>query len=154
VLFPLSRDFEVNRVGGHVALLTYCTSNFSEEVRMQRIKVLIVDDHAEMRRVIRDFLNTTASVVVVGEAVDGIDAIDKTEELNPDVVLMDISMPQRDGLEATRIIKERWPTTTVVIASMHDSPQYRQRAAEVKADRFITKSSLKPDLEAMFGRSL
>ena len=121
---------------------------------MQRIKVLIVDDHAEMRRVIREFLDTTANVVVVGEAVDGIDAIDKTEELNPDVVLMDISMPQRDGLEATRIIKERWPTKMVVIASMHDNPHYRQRAAEVKADRFVAKSSLKPDLEALFGENL
>jgi DNA-binding NarL/FixJ family response regulator len=121
---------------------------------MKRIKVLIVDDHAEIRRIIREFLNTTANVVVVGEAVDGIDAIDKTEQLDPDVVVMDISMPQRDGLEATRIIKERWPGKTVVIASMHDNPQYRKRAAEVRADKFITKSSLKPDLEAMFGRSV
>ena len=117
---------------------------------MKRIRVLIVDDHAEIRRVIQEFLKAVADVVVVGEAVDGIDAIDKTEQLDPDIVLMDISMPQRSGLEATRIIKERWPAKTVVIASMHDTPQYRRRAAEVKADRFITKSSLKLGLEAVF----
>ena len=55
-------------MGGHVALLTYCTSNFSEEVRMQRIKVLVVDDHAEMRRTIREFFDTTANDLV-GEKI-------------------------------------------------------------------------------------
>jgi DNA-binding NarL/FixJ family response regulator len=121
---------------------------------MQRIRVLIADDHQEFRRIVHRFLDGYPSVLVVGEATDGVDVIDKVEELDPDLVLMDISMPRRNGLEATRITKERWPSKTVVIVSMHDSPQYRQRVEEVKADRFITKTSMKPALEAVFRRSV
>jgi DNA-binding NarL/FixJ family response regulator len=118
---------------------------------MTRIKVLIADDHQDFRKVVHDFLDRLPNVSVVGEATDGHDAVKKVEKLFPDVVLMDISMPLMNGLEATRIIKQRWPETKVLIATNHDDPIYRKQALEARADGFILKSSLKPSLEATFG---
>ena len=120
---------------------------------MNRIKVLIADDHQDYRKVVHDFLDQLPHVIVVGEATDGNDAVRKVENLFPDVVLMEISMPQLNGIEATRIIKQRWPKTKVVIATNHDDPIYRKQAFEARADGFILKSSLKPSLEATFGVS-
>lgn len=118
---------------------------------MEPIKILIADDHTDFRRIVREFLSRMPNVSVVGEAIDGIDVIEKMEQLNPDIVLMDIAMPHRNGLEATRIIKQRWPSKVVVIATMNDDPAYRLRAQEARADGFIAKSDLKPGLEATFG---
>ena len=118
---------------------------------MDRIKVLIADDHRDFRRVVHDFLDRLPNVSVVGEAADGDDAINKVEKLFPDVVLMDISMPLMNGIEATRVIKQRWPGTKVLIATTHDDPMYRKQALEARADGFILKHSLKPSLEATFG---
>ena len=117
---------------------------------MNRIKVLIADDHRDFRRVVHDFLDRLPNVSVVGEAADGDDAINKVEKLFPDVVLMDISMPLMNGIEATRIIKQRWPATKVLIATNHDDPMYRKQALEARADGFILKGSMKPSLEATF----
>jgi DNA-binding NarL/FixJ family response regulator len=117
---------------------------------MEKFKVLIADDHHDFRRVVHDFLDQLPNVFVVGEAVDGDDALHKVEKLFPDVVLMDISMPLMNGIEATRIIKQRWPDTKVLIATTHDDPIYRQQAIDARADGFILKSSLKPSLEATF----
>ena len=118
---------------------------------MRHIKVLIVDDHQDFRRVVRDFLNRLPHIDVVGEAVDGDDAIEKAETLLPDIILMDVAMPKKNGIEATRIIKQRWPEIKVMIATTYDTPLYRMQALEAKADGFILKSSLKPGLEAAFG---
>ena len=120
---------------------------------MEKIKVLIADDHRDFRRVIRAFLDKLPNVSVVGEACDGGEAIEKVRELIPDVVLMDIAMPNMNGLEATRIIKQQWPETRVLIATSHDEPMYRKEAFEARADGFILKGSLKPTLEATFGVS-
>jgi CheY-like chemotaxis protein len=121
-----------------------------EEIAMEPIKILIADDHRVFRVVVRSFLDTLPAVRVVGEAVDGIDVIAKMEELDPDVVLMDIAMPRRNGLEATRIIKERWPRKIVLIATLSEDAAYRQRAREVCADAFILKSDLLLGLKDAF----
>jgi DNA-binding NarL/FixJ family response regulator len=118
---------------------------------MNKIKVLIADDHRDFRKVVHDFLDRLPNVSVVGEATDGDEAIKKVEKLFPDVVLMDISMPLMNGIEATRIIKQRWPATKVLIATNHDDPMYRKQALEARADGFILKGSMKPSLEATFG---
>lgn len=118
---------------------------------MERIKVLIADDHRDFRKVVHEFLDRLPNVSVVGEACDGIEAVESVERLQPDVVLMDIAMPLSSGLEATRIIKQRWPSTKVLIATMHDNPVYRMQAQEAKADGFMLKSAMKPSLEATFG---
>ncbi|MBI3579475.1 MAG: response regulator transcription factor [Ignavibacteriales bacterium] len=117
---------------------------------MEPIKVLIADDHKDFRRVVHDFLSKLPNISVVGEAIDGFDVIEKMERLDPDIVLMDIAMPHRNGLDATRIIKQRWPGKKVLIATMNDNPMYRLQAQLVNADGFILKSSLKPTLEATF----
>jgi DNA-binding NarL/FixJ family response regulator len=118
---------------------------------MTTTKVLIADDHQDFRKVVHDFLDRLPNVSVVGEAIDGNDAVKQVEKFFPDFVLMDISMPLMSGLEATRIIKKRWPKTKVLIATSHDDPVYRKEALDAHADGFILKSSLKPSLEAAFG---
>ncbi len=118
---------------------------------MNRIKVLIADDHRDFRRVVHEFLDRMPNVSVVGEAINGGEAVEKVEQLFPDFVLMDIAMPQMNGLEATRIIKQRWPETKVLIATTYDDPTYRLQALEARADGYILKGSLKPSLEATFG---
>lgn len=118
---------------------------------MSKIRVLIADDHLDFRRVVHEFLDHLPNVIVVGEASDGDEVVRQVEALSPDVVLMDIAMPFRTGLEATRMIKQRWPSTRILIATMHDNPIYRLQAMEAKADAFILKSSLKPMLEQEFG---
>ncbi len=118
---------------------------------MKKVKVLIADDHRDFRRIVHEFLDRIPNVSVIGEAGDGNEAVEKVEKLIPDVVLMDISMPHMNGLEATRIIKQRWPDTKVLIATTYDDPMYRKQALEARADGFILKGSLKPSLEATFG---
>ncbi len=118
---------------------------------MGAMRILVADDHHDFRKVVSDYLRCLPNVVVVGEADDGVDVIDKTEKLDPDIVLMDISMPRRNGLDATRIIKNRWPSVKVVIATMHDGAMYRSQAMEVAADGFIIKSSLRSGLMETFG---
>jgi DNA-binding NarL/FixJ family response regulator len=115
------------------------------------IRILITDDHQSFRKVVREFLSQLPNVVVVGEAQDGIDVIEQMETCDPDVILMDITMPRQNGLEATRIIKRRWPAKKVVIATMHDGDFYRSQAEEVLADGFIVKSSIRSGLLATFG---
>jgi DNA-binding NarL/FixJ family response regulator len=87
---------------------------------IKKIKVLVVDDHQEFRRVVRDFLNRLPNINIVGEAGDGDEAIEKAEILSPDVILMDIAMPRKNGLEATRIIKQRWPDIKIMIETGND----------------------------------
>lgn len=115
---------------------------------MLPLKVLVADDHDEFRRVVHKYLDRLPNIAVVGEATDGKEVVEQVERLQPDVVLMDISMPRQSGLEATRIIKQRWPDTKVVIATMHDNPLYRLQASEARADDFVVKSSLKSKLVA------
>jgi DNA-binding NarL/FixJ family response regulator len=118
---------------------------------MEKIRVLLADDHAEFRRVVSDFLKQIPHVSLVGEAADGHQAVEQTARLGPDLILMDISMPGQSGLEAARIIKQRWPGVRVLIATTHDNPIYRLQAEEAKADGFVKKADLKPALESILG---
>ncbi|MFH0992064.1 MAG: response regulator transcription factor [bacterium] len=113
-------------------------------------RILIVDDHEDFRKTVEGFLKKFPTVEVVGEASDGEEAIQKVESLMPDIVLMDIAMPHCSGLEATRLIKQKWPNVKVIITTTFEYPIYKFQATEVKADDYILKRSLKADLEKRF----
>lgn len=110
---------------------------------MNSIRILVVDDHAPFRRMLTDFLRSQGSVTVVGEAINGVDAVQMTDELKPDLVLMDLSMPGMSGFEATRTIKAKYPKTKVVVLSSHSGEVYRTAALGSRADDYIEKSSMK-----------
>jgi DNA-binding NarL/FixJ family response regulator len=101
------------------------------------VRVLIVDDLSRSRDGLRTLLETWSGVEVVGEAVDGMDAILMVEKHQPDVVLMDARMPVLDGLEATRLIKHRWPEVRVIILTMYAT--HRINALDAGADAFLVK---------------
>jgi len=105
------------------------------------IRVLVVDDHAILRDGIRSLLESQEDIIVVGEAGDGAEAIEITSKLLPDIVLMDISMPKTNGLEATRAIKERFPKVKVLILTQHDNREYIAPALGAGAAGYVLKRS-------------
>lgn len=106
------------------------------------IRILLVDDHAVVRMGLKLLLNSNPNMEVVGEATEGNEGIKKAEELLPDVVLMDISMPHgKDGLLATSEIKKLLPDTAVLILTMHDDDEYLFRAIESGASGCVLKSA-------------
>jgi two-component system, NarL family, response regulator NreC len=109
---------------------------------MHTLKVLLADDHDNFRRILAAFLKTQKNIEVVGEAMNGEEAIDQAERFHPDLILMDIHMPKQNGIEATKAIKNRLPGTKVFILSMDPSEFYRKNTQDF-ADGFIAKSSMK-----------
>lgn len=105
------------------------------------IRVLVVDDHAILRDGIRSLLESQEDIVVVGEASDGTEAIELVGNLIPDIVLMDISMPKTNGLEATKIIKESFPRVNVLILTQHDNREYVAPALGAGASGYVLKRS-------------
>ena len=101
------------------------------------MKVLIVDDEKLARVRLRELIMKIGGHAVVGEAINGSDAIEQAVKLQPDVMLMDIRMPVMDGLEATQRIKETWPDVKVIILTMY--PYYERQALAAGADCFLVK---------------
>ena len=115
---------------------------------MKRIKVLIVDDHTLVRDGIRALLALAADIEVVGEAANGREALEKTRELSPDVVLMDLSMPKMSGMEATRRIRREFGGTRVLALTQYDDSEYVVPVIEAGARGFITKMAAFSELAA------
>jgi len=109
-------------------------------------EVLVVDDHESVRRGLRSLLSSSPEWTVCGEASDGIDAIAKARALRPDVVLMDVSMPRMDGVEAARVIRRELPQSKIIIISQNDPELLQQQAREVDAAAYVTKSELTAEL--------
>ena len=105
-----------------------------------RIKVVLADDHAIVREGTRELIQREPDLEVIGEASDGAEAVALAEKLAPDVVIMDISMPGVNGIEATRLIKKVRPTTAVLILTAYDSEQYIMAILEAGAAGYLLKS--------------
>src|SRR5215470_13890875 len=104
--------------------------------------VLIVDDNAQLRAFMREIVAQESDLHVVGEAADGTKAMRLTQELRPDIVLLDLVMPQVNGLEVLRWIKAEHPRIKVIIVTVHDEDAYRQAAEASGADAFLLKKTL------------
>ena len=104
-------------------------------------KILIADDHAVVRDGLKMILESHKDLVVVGTAVNGNDAVEQAVALHPDVILMDIAMPELNGIEALRIIAERVPSARVIILSMHNTNEHVFRAVQAGARGYILKES-------------
>ena len=103
------------------------------------IRVGIVDDNELVRTTLHTMLGCSPKLHVVAEASTGSAGLSLVELMQPDVVVMDISMPDMDGIEATRIISSRFPETKVVVLTMHDDKAYSEAALKAGACRFLTK---------------
>jgi PAS domain S-box-containing protein len=112
------------------------------------MRLLIVDDHEVVRRGVRSLLLEQSEFEVCGEAVDGQDALEKTRELDPDLIVMDVSMPRLNGLEATRQVRSMLPKCEVLILSQHENPEMARQALKAGARGYVVKSSVSRDLIA------
>lgn len=104
------------------------------------LRILIADDQPYMRRAVKALLESQTGWVVCGEAVDGLEAIKKTEELSPDVIVMDMIMPNLNGLEATRRIHREFPDSHVLILTLHDVPELVKLVRTAGAQGLVLKS--------------
>jgi DNA-binding NarL/FixJ family response regulator len=104
-------------------------------------RVVVVDDHPLMRCALRQMLSTQADLEVVGEAADGQEAVELCRRLHPDLVLMDVRMPQMDGLEATRQIKRELPRTIILILTASDCPHDLSQALKAGAAGYVLKGA-------------
>jgi PAS domain S-box-containing protein len=110
------------------------------------IKVLFVDDHKVMRQGLISMISGQPEIIAVEEAANGMEALEKTQHLHPDVVVMDISMPKMDGVEATRRIKAEFPNVRVIGLSMYEDEQTIQSILQAGAESFVSKTASPSEL--------
>ncbi|NJN18517.1 MAG: response regulator transcription factor [Oscillochloris sp.] len=110
------------------------------------IRLLLADDHPVVRRGLRAMLEAEPDLTVVGEAGDGVEALRLVEELHPDVVVMDISMPNMDGLEATRRIRNSGSTTQILILTVHAQERYLFPVLKAGGAGYVLKSTIDTEL--------
>lgn len=112
------------------------------------IRIMIVDDHKVVRRGLRAYLRTIADLEVVGEATDGREAVELCPQIQPDVILMDLVMPEMSGAEATRIIRQRWPEVQVIALTSFQEKELVQEAVQAGAISYLLKGVSGEDLSA------
>ena len=113
---------------------------------MSKIRLLLVDDHEVVRRGLRMLLENEVDLDIVGEADSGRQALDMVESLKPDVVIMDITLPDISGIDATRRIKEAYPIVAVVALTIHEDQQYFFEMLQVGASGYVPKRAAPDDL--------
>jgi DNA-binding NarL/FixJ family response regulator len=115
--------------------------------------ILIVDDVEHVRKIVRDFLENESGFEVCGEAIDGLDAIQKAKELNPDLIILDLSMPRMNGIEAARALKKLLPQTPIVMLTSHEPAVFGYDAHAAGIDAVVKKdgdlSSLMASLQGL-----
>ncbi|CAA9437242.1 MAG: Two-component transcriptional response regulator, LuxR family [uncultured Rubrobacteraceae bacterium] len=110
------------------------------------IRLLIADDHALVRSGLRTMLQRERGIEIVGEARNGREAVELCRSLRPDLVLMDVRMPEMDGLEATRAIKHECPETGVLMVTMHENRDYMLEATKAGAAGYVLKDASRNEL--------
>jgi DNA-binding NarL/FixJ family response regulator len=115
-------------------------------MNMERVKVLLADDHTMLREGLRAMLVQSGQVHVVGEAQDGYQAVAMTEQLHPDVVVMDIAMPNLNGIEATRVIHQKHPNIKILILTMYETEEYVSEVLKAGATGYVTKEAAGEEL--------
>jgi two-component system response regulator NreC len=113
---------------------------------MAKTRILLADDHDVVRSGLRALLRTSPDFAVVGEAVDGEEAVRMARETKPDVVIMDISMPNLDGIAATKVIKDTLPDVKVVILTVHEDEEYAYQVLRAGASGYVLKNAGKKDI--------
>jgi two-component system response regulator NreC len=113
---------------------------------MDRIRIVIADDHTVVRDGLRASLERQPDMEVVGEAADGRECITRADDLKPDVVIMDVAMPNMNGIEATRRILADHPETAVVMLSMHQDESYILQSLKAGAKGYLLKDSPREDI--------
>ena len=117
-----------------------------KENRLAGVRILIADDQEALRRGVRSLIATHSKWEACGEAVDGLDAVEKAKSSRPDVLILDITMPKLSGLQAVPLIKNELPDSEILILSQHDPEQARRLAFEAGARNFISKTDMARDL--------
>ncbi len=110
------------------------------------VRILIADDHDIVRRGLRSLLSTRSDLEICGEAENGFEAVEKARRLVPDIILLDVSMPIMNGLEAGRAIRQQVPTTQILLVSQNEPSVLQTQAADIGAHGFVTKSHLSRQL--------
>lgn len=110
--------------------------------RVSVVRVLVVDDFAGFRDAICSMLRNRPDMLVVGEASDGLEAVRKAEDLQPDLIVLDLSMPKLNGLEATRRIRTLSPKSKIIIASLESSADFVQEALRSGAAGYVIKAEI------------
>ncbi len=130
-----------------IILVADLLKNWKVGVEMgSKISVLIVEDNPQVRKDLCSAIALDERIEISGEAATGIEALQAAEQRKPDVVLMDLEMPEMDGYEATRLIKTRQLSKAVIILTVHGYPAARQRAESAGADAFIVKGAALQDM--------
>lgn len=119
---------------------------------MGPLRVLVVDDNPTLLRSVGRLLASMSDVEVVGEAASGRAALDMAAQLRPDLVLMDLTMPEMDGLEAARRLSARPGAPTIIMMTVHDLQEYREAARAAGTYALLTKSDLVERLQPMIRR--
>src|SRR3989304_1536960 len=115
-------------------------------MEMKKIRVLLAEDHTIVRQGIAALLGTESDMEVVGEASNGLEAIELAKKLGPEVILMDIGMRQLNGLEATREIKRLFPSVKILVLTMHDNEEWIFQILKAGASGYLIKDSAMTDL--------
>jgi len=115
-------------------------------MKTEKIRILFADDHAIVRDGLRSLFESDPQFMIVGEAADGNEAVKLVDKHKPDVAVLDISMPNVNGVEATRIIKKEYPDTRILILTIHENEEYIQEMILAGADGYVLKNAEKKEI--------